>query len=70
MLRKLLNAVPLLIALALIAYACTRTSSQSPSSTVTSAAADFPIWQVKEGSVYDGDRVVKKLFAPCAAWLI
>ena len=55
--KKLLNAVPLLIALALIIYASTRTSSQSPSSTVTSAAADFPIWQVKEGSVYDGDTL-------------
>lgn len=53
--KKLLNALPLLIAIFLITYAYNRTQSQSPS--VTSAAANFPLWQVKPGSVYDGDTI-------------
>lgn len=58
--KRLLNAIPLFIALALIAYACTRTASQVPNQTVSTASA-LEVWQVKPGSVYDGDtlRVVK-----------
>jgi hypothetical protein len=49
--KKLLNAIPLLIALALIAYACTRTASQVPNQTVSTASA-LEVWQVKPSSVY------------------
>ena len=63
--KKLTNGAALIIGLLLIAYSCTsRTSEISSSQTaspVTSSSLDFPVWQVKEGSVYDGDtlRVVK-----------
>ncbi len=62
--KKLINGAALIIGLLLIAYSCTsRTSEISSSQTaspVTSSSLDFPVWQVKPGSVYDGDtfRVV------------
>ncbi|MGH2414912.1 MAG: hypothetical protein ACRDEA_14715 [Microcystaceae cyanobacterium] len=59
--KRLLKAIPLLIALALISQTCSsRTSGISPSKTV-STASELAVWQVKPDSVYDGDtlRVVK-----------
>ncbi|MGH2413610.1 MAG: thermonuclease family protein [Microcystaceae cyanobacterium] len=55
--KRILNTIPLLIALALIAHTCSsRTSGISPSKNVSSSD-HFPICQVKEGSVYDGDTL-------------
>jgi endonuclease YncB( thermonuclease family) len=50
--KKLLNAIPLLAAVALLFIAFKHGFSNS-----NEIAADFPIWQVKEGSVYDGDTL-------------
>jgi endonuclease YncB( thermonuclease family) len=52
MFRKFLNALPLLIALSLIAYACNRTQSQSPSQ-----SQSLPTCEIKPNSVYDGDTL-------------
>ncbi len=59
--KKLLNSLPIAIALALITYTYSdRTASQSPNKNV-STASELAVWQVKPGLVYDGDtlRVIK-----------
>jgi endonuclease YncB( thermonuclease family) len=62
--KKLLNTLPLIIASALLAYSCSRspsnnTTSQNPE--ISNVPKSSEVWQIKEGSIYDGDtlRVVK-----------
>lgn len=50
--KKLLNALPLLLAIFLIFYACNRTQSQSPSQ-----SQSLPTCEIKPNSVYDGDTL-------------
>jgi endonuclease YncB( thermonuclease family) len=61
--KKLLNALPLLIALLLLAYSCSRSPSNNTSQNPVSSNVpkSSEVWQIKEGSIYDGDtlRVVK-----------
>jgi endonuclease YncB( thermonuclease family) len=62
--KKLALTLPLLIALLLLAYSCTRSPSNN-TTLQTPVSSDFPpsskVWRIKEGSIYDGDtlRVVK-----------
>jgi endonuclease YncB( thermonuclease family) len=62
--KKLLNSLPLLIALLLLTYSCTRSQTGDRSSLLPSLFSNNPsseVWQIKEDSIYDGDtlRVVK-----------
>jgi endonuclease YncB( thermonuclease family) len=63
--KKLFNSLPLLVASALLAAAYTRSQTTAPAfllpSLFSSNVPDSEIWQIKEGSIYDGDtlRVVK-----------
>jgi micrococcal nuclease len=58
--KKFLNALPLLIGITAIAYSCNKSSSKTVSAFV-STPTNTELWQVKKGSVHDGDtlRVTK-----------
>ncbi|MGL5804518.1 MAG: hypothetical protein ACRC11_03585 [Xenococcaceae cyanobacterium] len=57
--KKLLNAIPLLIGITAIAYSCNKSSSKTVSASVLTPTAptNAELWQVKKGSVYDGDTL-------------
>jgi endonuclease YncB( thermonuclease family) len=63
--KKLLNSLPLLVALALLTAAYTRSQTNAPAfllpSLFSRSVPNSEVWQIKEGSIYDGDtlRVVK-----------
>lgn len=55
--KKLLNALPLFIALLLIGYSCTKSDPEFLFQFPSNVSASSQIWQVKEGSIYDGDTL-------------
>ena len=52
--KKLFNAIPLIIAIALLIHSC---QDISPSKTISPSKKNLNIYQVREGSVYDGDTL-------------
>jgi micrococcal nuclease len=56
--KKLFNAVPLLIGITAIAYSCNKSPSKTTSaSAFVSTPTNAELWQVKRGSVHDGDTL-------------
>lgn len=57
--KKLLNALPLLIGIIAIAYSCNKSSSKTVSAPVRTSTApvNAELWRVKRNSVHDGDTL-------------